>query len=315
MPTKTTFQKVDNGFTVDVGEADDFFVELRDVLSCRPISTSKNSILVKTITTDGIQFVVRVVWSEYKRQAQSRGYKAMEECESLWFVPILLSREMRMVGSTYVEVSVREYKDGVTAAGMWRYLTTDERSGLLRDVRAAVRLISRHTSSTFMRLQGRNLATDSPVQFLNYKILLSKLSLDITEDEMKTVQMDDFDHESVLCHGSLTLDHIIVKKGKLAGIIGWSKADYLPEVFDRMKYYMSAPTSSEAEWAICMARTSLTSSRPPPLYLVYCMYYHYYVRGNSLPKCRRSVLDRLLSSASDIVLGEGTGAYGDPVAI
>jgi len=291
------------GFFVDIGEETLFYVEMDDVRSYVMMHTSSTSVLVKASLTTGEEIVIRVSWSAYKRVACGKGYAGMEVCESLPFVPSMYSRELHIVGRTYVDVMTREYMPGSPLSDVWCLLCDAEKKAVVEDVSAACRQISRNTSSMFMRLQGRNLATSGPVRYLNYRVLLSMITRSLKKGDMKTVCVDEFPAVPALAHHNLSMDHVLVQDGRLSGIVGWSQCDYVPEVADRLRYHFAQPQhAGEEEWYEIMSRMPFLWGPPPPLYTVACMYYHYYLRRNNTPECYHSHVDSLLGRVSETLL-------------
>jgi len=109
--------------------------------------------------------------------------------------------------------------------------------------------------------QGRSLMTSDPVRYLDHMILLSKLVNEIGPEDMGVCELDTFDHAPVLCHGALTMDHVIVDGGRLSGLVGWSKCDFAPEVSDRLSYYFAQPVSyPRSQWYDFLAGRGLCTS-------------------------------------------------------
>ena len=291
------------GFYVDVGERDLFYVELDDVETYERIHESRSSMLVRALLRDGERAVVRVSWSKYKRVAQGRGYSGMLKCRSLAYVPDMYSRELHTIGSTYIEVTTRQYIDGCTLSEAWESMLQAQKDSIAIQVENVVCDMSAITSTHFAELQGRNLSTRSPVQFINYRILLSMITGELEEGDMRVLDMQDFDHTPVLCHNELSMDHIIVDGGKVVGIVGWSKCDFVPEIVSRMQYQFRKPLlEGEQHWYNFLSKMDLFHPPPPPLYVACCMYHNYYLRLNSSPQCHHNYLERRLADISDVVI-------------
>lgn len=288
-----------SGFSVDVGEKDLFYVDLEGTSGYELIHSSPTSTLMKATSIVGEETVVRVSWSRYKRVAQGRGYKGMIRCKGLSYVPEMYSRDLHIVGSTYVEVSTRQYIEGSPLCDVWQYLSQDQKRNILFQMDDIVGDMSQLTSENFMELQGRNLSTPNPVQYLNYRIILSMITADLGKGDMKVLDMDEFEHIPVLCHGSLTMEHILVKGDKIVGVVGWSKCDYFSEALDRAAYHFAKPVwNGEAVWFDYLAKMDLFHPPPPSLYTMSCVYYCYYLRLRSTDEEYHDFLDRKLMEAS-----------------
>lgn len=291
------------GVYVDVGEKDLFYVELEEAASYESIHTSTGRALFCVTFTDGHKLVLRVAWSFHKRIAQSRGYRGMQICEGIDGVPALYSRDLHVIGSTYVEVTTREFMEGQTLSSVWCDMDEVERLNVVLHVEAFMQSMSQRMHSNFMALQGRNLSSPSPVDYLNYKIVLSLITKDLQSGDCSTLDMSDFPLTPTLCHGNLSMDHVIVKGCAMTGIVGWSKCDFVPEVIDRMSYHFSKPQAEgEAWWYSMMAGVFLFNPPPPPLYTVACAQYCYHLRVRSTPEWYHARLKSKLDEAYSMLM-------------
>lgn len=273
------------GEYVDVGEPNLFYVELQEAEAYTEIYRSADRVVFKVDCADSSTVTVRVKWSVYKRVAQSRGYRGMEICSHMAVVPQLHSRELHVVGSTYVEVSVRDYMVGVPLSYVWCEMQGHERSTVLQQVERFIEDMSEHTSPKFMSLQGKNLSTPDAVNYLNYRMLLSMIVKDLENGDCKLLDMGPFPCMPVLCHGALSMDHVIVSEGVVTGIVGWANCDFVPEVMDRMSYHFSRPVAEgESEWYSKLASMLLFSPPPPPVYTMSCAQYVYSLRLKNTPR-------------------------------
>lgn len=306
------------GIFVDIGEKSLFYVELEEAESYALLYSSKSAVLMRVRTIQGDDLVMRVSWSIYKRIAYGKGYLGMEVCSDLPFVPVMHSRQIHKVGNTYVGVMTRQYMAGTPLSQVWSVMGDEDKRVIKRDVRMAMRTMAGYTSQNFMELQGRNLATSDPVAYINYRILLSKLTLDLKESDITPLSMDRFDCEPALCHQDLSLGHIIVREGRLSGIVGWGRCDYVPEVADRLKYYFAQPHyDGEKEWYEFVSRVSFSYDPPPPLYSITCMYYHYNLRKNIMSPEYHCYLDSMMHTVSDSLIEQARhdgDEYDDSIA-
>lgn len=272
------------GVYVDVGEKDLFYVELEDTTQYTIVYAAMNRVVLRAVSTDGHSTAMRIVWSAHKRVAQNRGYRGMQICEGMNCVPTLYTRDLHIIGSTFVEVTTRDYIEGQPLADVWCDMDDTERINVAMQVEEFAEAVSRMVHDNFMALQGRNLSTHDPVAYLNYKIILSMITRDLRSGDCSVLDMEPFHLAPVLCHGNLCMEHIIVKGCAVTGIVGWSKCDFVPEVMDRMGYHFSKPRAEgEGWWYSRLAATLLFHPAPPPLYTIACARYTYYLRIGSTP--------------------------------
>jgi hypothetical protein len=154
-----------------------------------------------------------------------------------------------------------------------------------------------------MWIQGENLRTPNAVTYLQYVTLLSKLSSEIKDDDCSIMPMDNFACEAVLCHGSLSMDHIIVNGDVVVGIVGWKKCDFIPEVMDRIRYHFARPqTEGETWWYHKLSVEPLRHYPPPASYIYACARYCYCVRLRSTPEEYHSMLRLKMGEFITVVL-------------
>lgn len=293
---------------VDIGEADNFYVELEPGTTYQRLYKSDCSVVYLAMSQHVEERVVRVCWSKYKRVAQSKGYLASQTCRDLGIAPVIHSREMHIVGHTYVQVMVRSYISGVPLSSVWHMLSQEDKDNAMSQVSRLCDTISQYVSDEFMCTNGRNLSTSCPVMFLNYRILLSMISLELRKGDISVLSMNTFVCMPVLHHSNLSMDHVIYDRGAITGLVGWSKADYVPEIFDRMRYrFKPGPLGDGKVWTDAMSNRPLLYDLPPPLYALHCMYYCYYMYKNSVPDFCWERVSVLLKDASTEML---TQCYG-----
>lgn len=306
MDPENALYRYGDGFLVDVGETQLFYIDWPGATGYSVISRKAGSMVVRaSMHQDDVCICLK--WSPYKRIAQSRGTLCMIECEDLGLSPECLDRTMYLVGKTYVGVVVRTYIPGYTARSVWHLLTEDERLHLKDEVVEFVSLMSERRYPVFGYVQGRNLATSNPCTFLNYRILLSKILEEIDSKDMSLITQDLFESYPVLCHGALTLDHLILQDNVLVGVVGWSKADTLPETFDRMSYFFGVENLEFSnDWLRFLSTIPCFRGSVPPLFFISCMYYHYYRTLKLTPPELHDRIDESLSEVTSIQFPSNT---------
>lgn len=299
--------EIHEGFYVDIGESDPFHVSVGSCRSYEVLNATSSSMVVFVVFTNGAVAVLRVNWSTKRHVADTRGRIAAEICSDVVRTPRLLSRQLYLFGGTYVMVVLREYIDGVPASELWEHMSAEEKVEISQQVSRAVVRMSSHTSETFGALQGRGLKSVSPVSFLNHKIVVSKLSCEIDHDDVGLLGDEDFKLKAVLCHGNLGLEHVIIKLGRVVGLVGWSKADFVPEVYDRLNYTFRVPNKEEWSWEGAMANVPFSHDLPPSEYLNHCIRYMYAVHSHSLTSQPLSLLSSIRAELLTAVLETPAG--------
>lgn len=161
---------------VDIGDDRLFYLELEGIREYWHICSAPNSVSVLVSSPYDWDLVVKVKWSHCSHLAYSGGYDGMAECSTLPFVPRIYWQHVYQEGAVYIGVSVRQFIHGTPLSDVWHLLYREAKMVLVQDTQMAIRTISSHTSGRFLEPQGINLATSNSVKYLNYLVLLSKLS-------------------------------------------------------------------------------------------------------------------------------------------
>ena len=105
----------------------------------------------------------------------------------------------------------------------------------------------------------------------------------------------------------------------MSGIVGWGRCDFIPEIFDRLKYHFAQSRyDGEGQWYEFVSRMPFIYPPPPPLYSITCMYYHYNLRKNTLSPEYHYYLESMLHTVSDALIEQSrdrsvrqSDEYGD----
>lgn len=246
-------------FYIDVGESEEFEVEVERTSMYRIIQKTLSSIVVLLTENESRRTILKVNWSTSVSEADSRGRIAADIASRVVRTPRTLDRMLYRWESTYVMVVYREYIEGVSANHLWDLMSHEERLQLASRVSRAVVRIAQHRSRTFGRIQGGCTRSASAVQYVNNQVFKLRMSGKLRMDDVFTPAECDVGCEPTLCHGSLTLEHVIMKDGKFAGLVGWSKADYVPEIYDRHMYYFMSSPFEYGSWEYMMSRIPISS--------------------------------------------------------
>ena len=114
---------------------------------------------------------------------------------------------------------IRSYIEGIAVSTVWKYLNDEQCRGVFSDLILFVEIMVKRRLIKFSAAQGRNLATPNPHTFLNYYILIAKLTGDISGDDIRLLDKNAFPCIPTLCHRRFTLDHLILKEDRLCRVI------------------------------------------------------------------------------------------------
>lgn len=150
-------------------------------------------------------------------------------------------------------------------------------------------------SEYFSHIQYSQLKTTTPCGYIRTKMLLAKLEGKINTDKWAEMDPDNYQCKAVFCHGNLTPEHIILDGIDVVGVVGWSSADFVPEVCDRLQYYFRSAPNDPMCWYRFMAET-YTCAEGNSLsidFVINAATYEFYMAQSNASKKRKAELASL----------------------
>lgn len=299
------------GFYVDVGEEDHFYVEIQGATQYNLLHQTEASLVVRVTLQDGDVICSRINWSTKKKGADSRGRYASDLCSDVVRTPRVISRQLYVFGRTFVMVVLREFIEGTPANLLWDHMSSEQRDYLAEQVSRAVVRISKHKHEYYGYMRGTGLRSRSASSYLNHQIVLSKITNRVGSHDIHLMEDSTKPHEATMCHGNLVLEHVIVKAGQMVGLVGWGSADYVPEIYDRARYYSLSDPLAPDSWELRMATTPISNGTPD--FRVACcsfeLCFALRLRSSPVGECR-IILDWRDVLRSDPLALSGTGMVG-----
>lgn len=281
---------------INVGEEHPFSIRVENLYSMRRLSRTRNSTcILLTYSNDQNREVLSVRWSTIQREANSRDHISSRLAAEMIDVPRYRFKDVFRYYSKYVCVGIRSFIDGVTLGSELQYMSQDEIDAIFMQVQAISMEMSRKTSMYFGHINDGTFRSTTPIGFIRTHSMFDKLKGINTIAEWQETGTDSYTSLAVFCHGALTPDHIIIEGTEVKGIVGWSKADFMPEAYDRLTYYFLSDPSSSLRWLRDLSEmlTSEHTGQPSVEFVLNLSKYVYVHTLNTSPPGKRYTIKRL----------------------
>lgn len=235
-------------------------------LDARRMSKTHNSacLLLSYSDTDKKE-VMALKWGNTTQEVNGHDYISTRFAGSIIDVPSYRIKEIFRVGEKFVSVGIRSYMEGTALSKCYRQLTRDQINALTIETQVIVWGFSNFTSQHFSYICDGALRTETPAAPKVSDILpVAKYNGELNNPAFQEVGRNGYKSQAVLYYRGLTADHIIVKDGQLSEIIGWSKADFVSEIADRLQYYFKSVASYPYSWERSIANIALLSNTEKP---------------------------------------------------
>lgn len=225
---------------VDIGTPSRVRVVLDDAVAYRCIHQGTWSRLFQIQHKTGSTETLVVRWMKPAFKNSDRDHIAIAAAPNQDIVPAYTAKQDIMHQGMYVSIGVRRYIEGKPLSSILRHVTAEQLDHYKLQVSAMVSEMGAVTSNYYGEILDGNLKTTTVPGYITAHNMIEKLR-DPTYNGMPALTRDaDWDYECKprLCHGSLWPEHIIVKGTSVEGIVGWSSADFMPELIDRYLYQL-----------------------------------------------------------------------------
>lgn len=288
-------QPNNNCFSIDIGVIKPFRVRIARAIKFTLLADDESKVCLKVHYSTGDPDVMILKWSDIQRDCNSRDHITSVIGSSSIAVPTYKSKEVYNHHGKFVSVSLRTHIPGETLEHVMPYLSEDDIDAIHLQIEAITWALAKKTSPHFGHVQDDTLRTTSASGYIRTRSFLDKLTAKMDWMTWNEIGTDSYVGTAVFCHGSLKPEHIILNGNDVVGLIGWSNADFKPEVYDRLMYYfMSVPRDPNC-WNRKMANVPSSPSTPPPSveFVVNTTDYAYKSAWSTATTGRRFVLDKL----------------------
>lgn len=288
--------KLERGLYIDVGEEEHLHIAIDNASRYKIIKETENSICAKVYYDDGTdREILTVRWSSIQSEANTRDHIAMMTARDIVPVPTYRNKEIIRFYNKFVGIGIRNHIKGRTLKSKMNSLNSDEMDAIFMQIQMIVWRLSEITSSNFRHIQNRAFRTHTPYAFLKSLDLVDKLDGNNNINEWNKHDDDGYRCKAVMCHGDLSPEHIIIDGTEVVGLVGWSKGDFMPEVYDRLQYYFRSDPNNDMCWYRKLSDmiASSDSGRPSIRFVINCATYIYNVMHDYADDRRRRELDSL----------------------
>lgn len=287
-----------NTFSIDIGAGKPFKVRIRRALKFTLLADDENKVCLKVHYESSNPDVMTLKWSHIQRDCNSRDHITSKMGSSAIKVPEYKSKEVYNHNGIFISVTLRTYIPGTAMQKVLNVLTEDEIDAIQVQVEAIVWDLAKKTSEYFGHVQDSSLKTNSAAAYIRARSFLDKLSGKMYCVDWNEVGTDSYIGTAVFCHGSLSPEHIILDGSTVVGIIGWSNADFKPEVYDRLTYYFASSPTDALCWYRRMANVSSSPATLPPSveFVVNTTEYVYKSMWANASLSKRFTLDKLFNA-------------------
>lgn len=284
-----------NCFSIDIGTVRPFKVRVPKAVKFTLLADDEFKVCLKVHYGTSDFDVMILKWSEIQRDCNSRDHITSAIGSSCVTVPEYKFKEVYNHHGKFVSVSLRTYIPGNTLEHVMSCLTEDDVDAIHLQVEAITWELARKMSPHFGHIQDGTLRTTSASGYIRTRSFLDKLTAKMDWMTWNEIGTDSYVGTAVFCHGALKQEHIIVNGSNVVGIVGWSNADFKPEIYDRLMYYFMSVPRDPCCWNRKMANVPSSSSTSPPSveFVINTTDYAYKSAWSIAGTKRRPVLDML----------------------
>lgn len=252
-------------FSVDVGTSTPFEVTIDGAVRFIRMGDGECKLCVRVEYERGKSpEVVVLKWSAVQRDCNTRNHITSQIGATVTITPSYRLKEVFNHEGTFVSIGIRNYIPGRTFKSVMERMNRSSIDAVQLQVEAISWELAKKTSTHFGHIQDGSLRTENASSYIRTRAFLDKLRYKLDADSWNEIGSDNHIGKAVFCHGALTPDHIILDGDTVVALIGWSNADFVPEAYDRLKYYFESSPQDPYCWYRKMANVPSTELTPPP---------------------------------------------------
>lgn len=289
------------------------------------LKSCTNCVVIKVTGSCLPTTVLKITWGYGERAVKRNGYRGTYYAQDMYFVPKVLSEEIIHVGDLSVSILEREYMEGVTALEAWDTLAQRDRLSIVAQIQDIMHKLANIRHFHHGYLQMESISTTSAVEYVNRRVILSKLFKQLEADQIMLSDHNDNNIRPSLCHGRLTLEHVILNDATVVGLVGWSKCDFVAEEVERSMYMFNDECDTRnSDLLTVLSTTSILSHEEDMAFRLYVFMYFYYLAKNKRTSrtwtqtrqrvysmCSQIICDIDDSVASTVVADDSKGMWSD----
>jgi hypothetical protein len=284
---------------IPVGEAEPFRLYIGGLVAIEVLSRTEKSICIRLSYDNGSDDEVLVMkWATTKVEVNSRDHIAVLIACDVIDVPKYRMKEVFRHHNKFVAMGIRSYIHGQTLQSVYNSMTEDEIDAIFMQVQATMWDLAKKTSDYFGHINEGVFRTNTPIAHIRTRVFFDKALGVLSETDWVEHGADKYTSKATFCHGNLSPDHIIVDGSSVVGLVGWTQADFMSEIYERVSYYFRSDPNNPKCWFRKMSdvSTSPETSRPSVEFVINVSSYLYNFTWNRSDPERRRTVNQLWKS-------------------
>ncbi len=290
--------KSGDNIIIHIGETKPFSMHIENLAHFQILSKTDNSICFKLTYKDDENEIFVAKWGSTKLDVTSRDHITVLIARDVVTVPRYRLKEVFRHYNKFISIGIRTYIPGQTLQSVYSSLQDEDIDAIYMQVQSMMWLLARKTSTKFGHINEGTFSSITPMAYIRTKVFFDKATGILNKDDWQEQGCDSYTSKATLCHANLSPDHIIMNGTLVTGIIGWSKADFMPEAYERLLYYFRSNPRDPQCWfrKIANVTTCPETGRPSVEFVINTILYVYRILWNTSNANRRQVIDILLKS-------------------
>lgn len=215
-----------------------------------------------------------VRWCKKTLYTPDRSFVASNLVDDRMRVPEHYAQIINEFHDSIVEVTLREYIEGITAYEAWPSLSPASRHSVMCQVAQLSGEIHQIKSKFYGNITGAPVMSEDSYEYMTRMVVRSKL-LNHVNRNWSMGRVCSSEGVPVLCHNALSPEHIILSGDKVVGVIGWGQADFAPLVLEKQWYAFHQCDSTWYEWYCHLASSICPEDKQHSLFYELCVRFVY----------------------------------------
>lgn len=283
---------------IDVNEPEPFKVSCCADGTYTLIHRSDCGAVFKVKYPKGATETMLVRWCKKALYTPDRSFAASSLVDDRMHVPEHYALVVNEFHDSIVEVTLREYIEGLTAYEAWPGLSSAAKHSVMCQVAQLAGEIHQIKSKFYGNITGAPVMSEDSFDYMTKMVVRSKL-LNHVNRNWSMGKHCVSDGIPVLCHNALSPEHIILNGDKVVGVVGWGQADFAPLVLERQWYTFHQCDPTWYEWYCHLASSICPEDKPHSLFYELCVKFVYelaWCNWDSRHRARLTEIEKTLYS-------------------
>ena len=234
---------------VDVGTPTCIELELGECSTATKLHSSISSMLIK-VTRQDTDTVVVVRWGVLRDKECDMDHISSLIGSTAVNAPLYTDKRYLEHEGKYVSIGQRSYIPGSPLSQCWDDMSSNEIESVYTQVARVLTTLRLKVSDHFGHINDGAFKTSTTHSYISHHVVREALLYGVGAGITGLLSENaKYNGNPRFCHRSLMPEHIIVNSNTVSGIVGWSGADFVPEVLDRVRYAYTARLTLWSDWA------------------------------------------------------------------